>query len=68
MKSRRSFLKFDLGKSEDNNESKNAEETVKMLTPDGILVEIKRSLTANPVNKKRASNKEILKWVNKKPC
>jgi hypothetical protein len=68
MKSRRSFLKFDLGKSEDNDESKNTEETVKMLTPDGILVEIKRSLTANPVNNKRASNKEILKWVNKKPC
>lgn len=67
MKSRRSYLKFDLGKSDNNDESKNDEGSVKMLTPDGVLVEIKKSLIANPANKKRVSNKHILKRVNNKP-
>lgn len=66
-KSRRSFLKFDLNKSKENQENSQNDESIKMLTPDGILVEIKKSLIAGAADRKRATNKDILKWVKNKP-
>jgi hypothetical protein len=39
-------------------------EKVKMLTPDGKLVEIDKSILAKKSNVKRASDKEVLDWMN----
>lgn len=38
-----------------------AQETVKMLTPDGKLVEVDKAVLAK-ASKKKVSNKEILEW------
>jgi len=37
-------------------------ETVKMLTPDGKLVEVDKSVLDKAQNRKKASNKDILAW------
>ncbi|MEO8148915.1 MAG: hypothetical protein ABI723_14815 [Bacteroidia bacterium] len=38
-------------------------EKIKMLTPDGRLIEIDQSQIENEVTVKRASNEEVLKWM-----
>ncbi len=56
-KSRRWFLTgglFDSGKKE----------MVKMLTADGKLVEIEKSVLEAATKKQKSSNKEILDWMN----
>lgn len=40
-------------------------ETVKMLTPDGKLVEVNKAVLAK-ANKKKVTNREILEWRNQK--
>lgn len=42
---------------------KKEEETVKMLTPDGKLVNIPRSVVAKLSNKQKATNKDIYDWM-----
>ncbi len=37
-------------------------ETIKMLTPDGKLVEVKKSVVAKSENRSKARNEDILKW------
>jgi len=39
-------------------------EMVKMLTPDGKLVEVEKSIVDAASTKKKVSNKEILEWMN----
>lgn len=39
-------------------------EMIKMLTPDGKLVEVKRSVVEAASEKKKASNKDILNWMD----
>lgn len=39
--------------------------TVKMLTPEGKLVEVEESVLKK-VDKKKAGNKDIMNWVNSK--
>lgn len=57
--SRRGFLNaiFNSGKKQ------NASEMVKMLTPDGKLVEVPRSAVDAAASKTKASNQEILSWM-----
>lgn len=40
------------------------EDTVKLLTPDGKLVEVKRSVVQEARSGSKVSNQEILKWTN----
>jgi len=40
------------------------EETVKMLTQDGKLVEVKKSLLAKASTKKPGSKKDVLGWIH----
>ena len=56
--SRRGFLNalFNSGK-------KQPTEMVKMLTPDGKLVEVPRSAVDAAASKTKASNQEILSWM-----
>lgn len=44
----------------------NNEETVKLLTPDGKLVEVKKSVVENARSGSKVSNQEILNWTNSK--
>lgn len=71
-KSRRSFLSLGLlggagllmGKSTKRLGSNDAdEETVSMLTPDGKLVEVKKSLLAKSEEREKVRNQDILKWT-----
>ncbi|MBL0307411.1 MAG: hypothetical protein IPQ25_15680 [Chitinophagaceae bacterium] len=39
-------------------------ETVKMLTPDGKLVEISKAVLEEVSKKQKATNKEIYNWMN----
>jgi hypothetical protein len=72
-KQRRSFLKslFTLGAGAGliavtgGKAKAEATEKVKMLTPDGKLVEIDRSQIENE-SPERASNHEVKQWMNKK--
>ena len=41
-------------------------EKVKMLTPDGQLVEVDKSVLEKSTNRQKASNKDILSWANPK--
>ena len=45
-------------------EPTNNGETVKMLTPDGQLVEIDKSVLDQVSDRKKVNNKDIFKWVN----
>jgi hypothetical protein len=56
-KSRRWFLSGGLTE-------KKTEEQVKMLTPDGKLVTINKSVLDKVSNGKKASNKEVYDWMN----
>lgn len=38
-------------------------EMVKMLTPDGNLVEVEKSIFEEATKKKKATNKEIYEWM-----
>ena len=38
-------------------------ETIKLLTPDGKLIEIDKSHIEGTVTSQRASNEEVLKWM-----
>ena len=42
-------------------------EKIKMLTPDGKLVEVDKSMIEKEITTNRASNKEVLEWINSKP-
>ena len=57
--SRRDF--FSLFGLKDANAAKS--EMVKMLTADGKLVEIEKSVLENAAKNKKASNKEIFDWM-----
>jgi hypothetical protein len=39
-------------------------ETIKMLTPDGKLVEVKKTVVAKSANRSKARNEDILNWSN----
>ncbi len=63
-KDRRWFFSFFLGGNKETAGTENgSEETVKMLTADGRLVEVKRSVLEAMRTKKRASNKDIYNWM-----
>jgi len=68
MKSRRAFLTLGLSNSESKKttteQNHKGNEKVKMLTPDGRLVEIDKALLANKRNKKKTTNEDILDWRN----
>ena len=38
-------------------------ETIKMLTPDGKLVEVSKTVIAQTKSRQKASNADILKWM-----
>jgi hypothetical protein len=40
------------------------EETIKLLTPDGKLVEVSKHIVQNARNGAKVSNEEILNWTN----
>ena len=65
--SRRDFLRIrKTNKSHQPSiDSDKNEEIIKMLTPDGRLVEVKRSVVEG-LKGQKASNKDILDWSNKK--
>ena len=59
-KSRRDFLSMFI--SADKKAA--TAETVKMLTPDGKLVEISKSVLEEVSKKQKSTNKEIYSWMN----
>jgi hypothetical protein len=62
--SRRWFLSFGFAKKEEKNKPADTHtEMVKMLTPDGKLVEVPRSLVDSSTSAQKASNKDILSWM-----
>ena len=68
IKSRRSFLTLGKDSSTDKKEvrsSNNETEKVKMLTPDGQLVEIDKDILDKSKSRK-VNNQEIINWSNKK--
>ena len=73
MKSRRSFLKNALIAgaaagifSPFRNSKKNNSEKIKLLTPDGKLVEIEKSAIKKEIVSTRATDNEVLEWMNSK--
>ena len=58
-KSRRNFFSLLLPGSE---KAANPE-MVKMLTPDGKLVEVEKAILDKAVNRMKASNKDIYEWM-----
>jgi hypothetical protein len=64
-KSRRSFLSLLLsGKSEGSSTLDHVKrETVKMLTADGKVVEVEKSILDKATNNQKATNKEIYQWM-----
>jgi len=59
-KSRRQFLSAFFSSKENNKKP----EMVKMLTADGKLVEVEKSIYEAATNKKKVNNKEILDWMD----
>ena len=59
-KSRRDFLSMFISADKKAASS----ETVKMLTPDGKLVEISKAVLEEVSKKQKATNKEIYSWMN----
>jgi len=45
-------------------ESKKNQETMMLLTPDGKLVEVQKSIVQTAKSGSKATNQEILKWTN----
>lgn len=43
---------------------KNDEEMIKMLTPDGKLVSVPKSVITASDNRKKVNNQDILDWMN----
>ena len=71
--SRRNFLKTALIAgaaaglvSPFKNSKKNSSEKIKMLTPDGKLVEINKSAIKKEIISTRATDNEVLEWMNSK--
>ena len=63
-RSRRGFLSLFLSKKENTTiENQPPAEMVKMLTPDGKLVEVDKAMLDSIAQKKKASNQEILAWM-----
>lgn len=60
LKSRRGFLSFGLGKDKPE---ESEDPMVKMLTADGQVVEVRRSILEKICSKKASSNKEIFDWM-----
>jgi hypothetical protein len=58
-KSRRNFLSMFISSEKKTTPS----EMVKMLTPDGKLVEVEKSVFEAATNKQKASNKDIYNWM-----
>lgn len=56
-KSRRAFLSMFTS-------ADNTPQMVKMLTPDGKLVEVNKTLLDQAINKQKASCKDIFNWMN----
>lgn len=61
LKSRRGFLSLGLGKTDSSEEK---DPMVKMLTADGTLVEVRRSVLDQLKRNKPSSNQEIYDWMN----
>lgn len=62
--SRRWFLSFGFARKEEKNKAADSPaDMVKMLTPDGKLVEVPRSLVESSSTTQKASNKDILSWM-----
>jgi hypothetical protein len=61
MKSRRGFLSLGFGSTSKKEQD---DPMVKMLTADGTLVEVKRSVLESISQKKPSSNQEIFDWMN----
>ena len=51
-------------KAESSESSTPDEETVMLLTPDGKLVEVKKSIVQSAKSGNKVSNQEILTWAN----
>lgn len=58
-KSRRQFFSSLLSAGTESSKS----EMIKMLTPDGKLVEVERSVLDQAVTRTKAGNKEIYNWM-----
>lgn len=57
-RSRRWFLSMGMLKD------KPGEDMIKLLTPDGKLVQVSRSVVDEAASKQKAGNKEIFQWMN----
>ncbi|MEI9912345.1 MAG: hypothetical protein WDO71_23430 [Bacteroidota bacterium] len=64
-KSRRWFLSLILSGNNDTSSAKSPDnaEKVKMLTPDGKLVEVDKNILDKAIKNQKATNKEILNWM-----
>ncbi|MEO6255113.1 MAG: hypothetical protein ABIO79_17525 [Ferruginibacter sp.] len=63
-RTRRSFLSLFLNGNNDSSSTNNGKpEMVKMLTADGKLVEVDRTVLEAASNKQKSSNKEIYDWM-----
>lgn len=72
-KSRRKFLSLGLlagagliTTTVSSQSSGEPEETIRMLTQDGKLVEVKKSSLKSATSKKQASKKDVLEWIHPK--
>ncbi len=59
-KSRRAFLSMFTSAEK---KADNPPQMVKMLTPDGKLVEVDKAMLDQAINKQKASNQDILNWM-----
>ena len=60
---RRSFLSFLLSGKDNKATEQTKPEMVKMLTADGKLVEVKKSIVDAATTRQKVNNKEILDWM-----
>ena len=65
LNSRRSFLTFKKQTSQESShhDIQDIKDTVKMLTPEGNLVEVDRSVLARSSRRKKASKEDIHNWT-----
>lgn len=65
--SRRKFLSLGFLRSEEQQTDKifgsNDDEMISMLTPDGKLVEVKKSVLAQSSERQKVGNQDILNWT-----
>ena len=66
-KTRRQFLAFGFSSKKNNDTFRENEnqEVVKMLTKDGRLVEVNKSVLQKAENRKSATANDLMKWINK---